>query len=39
MPRAERQPDYLDWDVADFEASIRGGTHAKKPRATRRLPG
>ena len=39
MPRAERQPDYLDWDVADYEASIRGDTHAKKCRATRRLPG
>ena len=26
MPRAERQPDYLNWDVANFETLVTAGT-------------
>ena len=29
VPRAKRQPDFLDWDVADFEALIKAGTAAQ----------
>ena len=29
VPRAERQPNYLDWEVADFEALIKTGATAQ----------